>query len=119
MNSKMRRDTSKDPLPNARNTHRAVDAEDNLHGVGQSGGNIPLPAGAEKHGQRKGEHVSVASRYTTVGSQPGPEQPRRNENGRELHGHRPQTGGNVPATHAREDHMQPKAKRVTASQRGF
>lgn len=89
--SKVRRD-SKDPMPTAKNSARV------------NGGNVPYPAGAEKHGQSKAEKVSPASRFDL--DKPGPEQPTRcNGN------------GNTPVTQAPEDHKQRKAERVTASQR--
>ena len=89
--SKVKRD-SKDPMPNANNTPRS------------GGGNEPYPSGAEKHGQKKAERVTVASRFDK--DKPGPEQPTRCGG-----------NGNVPVSQAPEDHNQKKAEHVKASQR--
>ena len=100
--SKVKRD-SKDPMPKAQNSARV------------GGGNMPYPAGAEKHGQAKAERVSVVSRFDK--DKPGPEQPTRNADG-EKNFHQVKTsGGNVPSTQAPEDHNQRKSEYVKASQR--
>ena len=100
--SKVKRD-SKDPMPKAENSARV------------GGGNLPYPAGAEKHAQSKAERVSVASRFDK--NKPGPEQPTRNDGGKTTQHGVKQSGGNVAATQAVEDHDQKKAQRVTAAQR--
>jgi hypothetical protein len=87
----LRRD-SKDPMPTAKNSSRV------------GGGNLPYPAGAEKHNQGKGEKVSSAANRTTGPTAEAVKQPTR------------QGGdGNVPVTG--EDHNQRKAERVPASAR--
>jgi hypothetical protein len=100
--SNVKRD-SKDPQPTSRNSARV------------GGGNVPYPAGSEKHGQAKAEHVSVASRFDK--NKPGPEQPTRNKGGKTTEHGVPQSGGNVAATNAVEDHNQRKSEHVRASQR--
>ena len=100
--SKVKRD-SKDPMPKAQNSARV------------GGGNMPYPAGAEKHNQKKAERVSVASRFDK--DKPGPEQPTRNEDGKRNPFGIEQSGGNIPADQAREDHNQSKAEYVKASSR--
>lgn len=79
---------SKDPLPMAENVFRQ-------NGDGNE------PAVGEKHGQKKAEKVSAASRW---GAPVGPDQPTR-QNG----------DGNEPATG--EMHNSKKAERVPASAR--
>lgn len=100
--SNVKRD-SKDPMPKAQNSARV------------GGGNVPYPAGAEKHGQAKAERVTPASRFDK--DKPGPEQPTRNNDGEKNFHQMKTSGGNVPATQAREDHNQKKSEHITASQR--
>lgn len=100
--SKVKRD-SKDGTPTSRNSARV------------SGGNVPYPAGAEKHGQAKAERVSPASRFDK--DKPGPEQPTRNSDGEKNFHQMKTSGGNVASSQAPEDHNQKKAEHVTAAQR--
>ena len=100
--SKVRRD-SKDPMPTENNSQRV------------GGGNEPYPTGKEKHNQKKAERVTVASRFDK--DKPGPEQPTRNEDGKRNPFGIEQSGGNIPADQAREDHNQSKAEYVKASSR--
>jgi hypothetical protein len=90
MNSKMKRD-SKDPQPNANNSFRA-----------NGDGNVPVPAGQEKHDSKKAQTVKADQRFTL-------------RSGNESQPTRQSGDGNVPVTG--EDHGQGKAERVTSDRR--
>ena len=100
--SKVKRD-SKDPMPTENNSQRV------------GGGNEAYPAGKEKHNQKKAERVTVASRFDLV--KPGPEQPERNSDGNKNPFGINQTGGNIAADQAREDHDQKKAQYIKPASR--
>lgn len=88
----MKRD-NKDPMPMAENSARV------------GGGNVPYPAGAEKHGQKKGEKITAADRLPLMNPN-SPEQPTRCSG-----------NGNTPVSQAPEKKGQKKAEHITASQR--
>lgn len=84
----MKRD-NKDPMPMAENSARS------------GGGNMPYPAGAEKHGQKKGMKVSADSRLPLMNPM-SPEQPTRCSG-----------NGNTSVSQAPEKKGQKKASKIS------